>query len=293
MTTVGFLGLGAMGAPMAANLVAAGFTLRTWNRTPARGGIAGAMPVATPREAAAGAALVITMLADDAAVDAVTLGADGLLEGLGPDGIHVGMSTLSVAATGRLAWIHRERGRGFVAAPVFGRPEAARAKLLWILAGGDAALIERAAPVFAALGQGSFVLPSPEQAALAKLAGNFLLGATIEALGEAMVLAEKGGLEPERLLEVLTGTLFGSPIVKGYGPRIARTEFTPPGFALALGAKDFRLVLDAARETRTPMPVAELVANRLEQALSLGRAGYDLAGMTSVIREEAGLTERR
>jgi 3-hydroxyisobutyrate dehydrogenase-like beta-hydroxyacid dehydrogenase len=203
------------------------------------------------------------------------------------------MSTISLAATRRLARAHADAGRGFLAAPVFGRPEAARARLLWIVPGGDPELVRRAEPLFRALGQGSFPQPTAEQAVLAKLAGNFLIGATIEALGEALALAEKGGLDPERLLEMLTATLFGSPVVKNYGTRIARTEFTPPGFALPLARKDFRLILEAARETATPMPLAELVADRLTEALRLGRDGYDFAGLASVIREEAGLAEKR
>jgi 3-hydroxyisobutyrate dehydrogenase-like beta-hydroxyacid dehydrogenase len=128
---------------------------------------------------------------------------------------------------------------------------------------------------------------------LAKLAGNFLIGATVEALGEALTLAEKGGLDPERLLAMLTSTLFGSPVVKNYGARIARTEFVPPGFALGLAGKDFRLIHEAARELQVPMPVADLVSQRLAQAMTQGREQYDFAGFASVIREAAGLGEKR
>ncbi len=292
--TIGFLGAGAMGAPMAANLVAGGFAVRVWNRSPARAeAIAGATVAATPREAATGAEFVVTMLADDAAVEAVTFGGDGLLAGLGPAAVHVGMSTISVAATRRLAAAHADQGRSFVAAPVFGRPDAAVAKLLWVVPGGDAASVARCAPLFAALGQGTFPMAGAEQAALAKLAGNFLIGATIEALGEALVLAEKGGLDPEQLLALLTGTLFNAPIYRNYGPRIAKTEFTPAGFALPLALKDFRLILEAARDAGTPMPLAELVQDRLSEALRQGREDHDFAGLVTVIREEAGLPARR
>lgn len=294
MTTVAFLGLGAMGAPMAANLLAAGFTVRAWNRSAHRTeSHAGAIPCRTPREAASGAELVITMLADDAAVEGVTHGADGILAGLAPGGIHLGMSTVSVACTRRLVAAHRAAGRVYVASPVFGRPDAARLKLLWIVPGGDAAPLERAAPVFAALGQGTWPMPTAEQAALLKLVGNFMIGATIETLGEALVLAEKGGLDPEQALSMLTGTLFSAPIYRTYGPRIARTEFTPAGFALALGLKDVRLVLEAARDAGTPMPLAEIVRDRMSEALRLGRDDHDIAGFATVIREEAGLSPRR
>lgn len=294
MTNVGFLGMGGMGLPMAANLISAGFTVRAWNRSSAKAqALTGATACKTPREAATGAEFVISMLADDAAVEGVTVGPDGLLAGLGDGAAHISMSTISVALTRRLAQSHAARQRGFLAAPVFGRPEAAKAKLLFIVPGGDAGLIGRADPLFAAMGQGTFPQKQPEHAALAKLAGNFMIGATIEALGEALSLAEKAGLDPEQLQAMLAGTIFGSPVVKNYGARIARTEFVPPGFTLALARKDFRLVQEAAREQGAPMPLAELVADRLTEAIKLGREGYDFAGFASVIREEAGLSERR
>jgi 3-hydroxyisobutyrate dehydrogenase-like beta-hydroxyacid dehydrogenase len=292
--TVGFLGLGAMGAPMAANLVAAGFALRLWNRSPGKAvAVGGAAIAATPREAALGADFVITMLADDSAVEAVTYGPDGLLAGLSEGAVHIGMSTISVAATRRLVAAHAGQGRGFIAAPVFGRPEAARAKLLWIVPGGTPESITRATPVFEALGQGTFPMPGAEHAALAKLVGNFLIGATVEALGEALVLAEKGGLDPEQMLAMLTATLFNAPVYKNYGPRIARTEFVPAGFALPLALKDFRLILQAAEEVAVPMPIAELVRARIVEALERNREAYDFAGLASVIREQAGLPGTR
>lgn len=292
--TIACLGLGAMGAPMAANLVTAGFTVRAWNRTRARAdALEGATATATPREAATGAAFVITMLADDAAVESVTYGPDGLLAGAAKGALHISTSTISLAATRRLAETHAERGVEFIAAPVFGRPDAARNRLLWIVPGGPGAALERAAPIFAAIGQGTFPMPSAERAILAKLAGNFMIGATIEALGEALVLAEKGGLDPELMLTVLTGSLFNAPVYRNYGPRIARTEFVPAGFTLPLALKDLQLVLAAASEFRTPMPLAEMVRDRINTALRRGREQYDFAGLATVIREAAGLGERR
>lgn len=292
--TIGFIGTGAMGAPMAASLVTAGFTVRVWNRSVEKAHtIRGATVAATPLAAAEGADVVITMLADDAALEAVLWGHRGLLNGLAETAIHVSMSTLSVSGVRKLMMVHERIRRRFVAAPVFGRPDAARAKLLWIVAGGPAEVVASLAPVFTAMGQGVFAFATPEQAALAKLAGNFLIGATIESLSEALVLGEKGGIAPEALLELFTATLFGSPVVKNYGARIARTEFTPPGFALSLAQKDFRLIRAASAEHGAPMPVADLVAQRLDDTARRGRAGYDFAGFASVIREAAGLPERR
>jgi 3-hydroxyisobutyrate dehydrogenase-like beta-hydroxyacid dehydrogenase len=203
------------------------------------------------------------------------------------------MSTLSVAAVRRLTAQHAEARVRFVAAPVFGRPEAAKGRQLFIVAGGAPADLEPLTPIFTAMGQGTYPFPVPEQAALAKLVGNFLLGATIESLGEALALAEKGGLDPEGMLNLLTGTLFGSPVVKGYGGRIARTEFTPPGFALSLAQKDFRLIREAGRDANVPLPVADMVADRIDRALRAGRTGYDFAGFATVIREAAGLPAHR
>ena len=293
-TTVAFLGLGAMGLPMARNLMAAGFRVRAWNRSVARlEGLPGSEPCRIPHDAAEGAAFVITMVADGLAAEAVSFGPKGLLGGMAPDAVHLGMSTISLAATRRLVAAHADQGRAYVAAPVFGRPEAAAAGKLWIVAGGDPEPIARAAPVFAALGQGTYTFPDPEQAALAKLAGNFLIGATVEALSEAMVLAEKGGLDPERFVDMLTGTMFDVPIVRSYGARIARTEFTPAGFSIPLARKDFALIRAASEEFEAPLPIADLIGDRLEEASRLGRRHYDLAGLASVVREAAGLPEHR
>ncbi|HWA16548.1 MAG TPA: NAD(P)-dependent oxidoreductase [Gemmatimonadales bacterium] len=292
--TIGFLGAGAMGAPMAANLIAAGFPVRLWNRSPEKArAVDRATVVATPKDAAKDAGIVISMLADDASVNAVVQGPDGLLASMARGSIHVSMSTLSVAGVKRLAAQHGERGIRFLAAPVFGRPEAARAKMLFIVPGGAPQDIAALTPLFNAMGQGIFPFATPEQAALAKLAGNFLIGATIESVGEALALAEKGGLDPEAMLNLLTGTIFGSPVVKNYGGRIARTEFTPAGFALPLAQKDFRLIREAARDAHVSLPVADLVADRLAQAIQAGRTDHDFAGFATVIREEAGLPVAR
>jgi 3-hydroxyisobutyrate dehydrogenase-like beta-hydroxyacid dehydrogenase len=229
------------------------------------------------------------MLAEDGAVEAVTFGEGGLLGALRGGGIHVGMSTVSVALAERLEAAHRAAGQGFVAAPVFGRPEAAASRQLWIVAGGDGTHVEALAPVFAALGQGTFRMPGARQAALAKLCGNFMIAANIEVLAEVLTLGEKGGIEPETLLEMLTGTLFGSPVVKRYGAMIAKQQFTPPGFAMALGLKDMRLVLEAGEGSRTPLPVADLVRSRFLTALATGKDGLDWAGIATLVREQAGL----
>ena len=290
---VAFIGLGNMGRPMAKNLLAAGFTLRVWNRTAGKAP-EGAHEAGSPREAANTAQVAITMLADDAAVQAVMLGETGLLAGLRPGGIHVGMSTVSSQLSARLADAHKAAGQRFVAAPVFGRPDAADKKLLWILPGGDEDAIAECMPIFAALGQGTFPAGTAPQASLAKLAGNFMLASLIEMFGEAYTLAEKGGLDPVKLAETFATVLFANaPIPKGYSARVASTQFVPAGFALPLGLKDVTLALKAADELRVPMPLGSLVRDHLLAALARGRESFDWGGMASVIREAAGLPPTR
>lgn len=279
---------------MARNLVQAGFDVRVWNRTAARAReVPGAHPSPTPRSACDGADFAVTMVADDGAVEATVLGPDGVRAGLRPGAVHISSSTISVALCRKLVESHQAAGSGFVAAPVFGRPEAAAAKQLWIVAGGSAADLERCAPLFAALGQGTFRLDSAPQATLAKLLGNFLIASSIEMLGESLVTAEKAGLEPGKFLEIMTGTLFGSPIVRRYGQLISDTAFEPAGFQLALGLKDVSLALRAAEELRVPLPLASLIRERMLTALAQGRERFDWSGFASVIREAAGLAPVR
>ena len=292
MEPVAFIGLGNMGRPMAKNLLAAGYTVRAWNRSPGKVP-EGMLEAATPRDAVAGARLVVTMLEGDAAVQAVMLGENGLLSGLREGGIHVGMSTISTALSARLADAHRAAGQAFVAAPVFGRPDAAEKKLLWILPGGDELVVAECMPLFAALGQGTFPMGGAAQASLAKLVGNFMIAAHIEMLGEGLALAEKGGLDPMKLLLMLGGTVFGSPVFRNYGGRIAATEFEPAGFPLPLGLKDVQLVMKSGEELKVPMPLASLARDHLLAALARGRERFDFAGFASVIREAAGLPPKR
>jgi 3-hydroxyisobutyrate dehydrogenase-like beta-hydroxyacid dehydrogenase len=288
---VAFLGLGSMGLPMAQNLAAAGFSLRTWNRTASKAALVqGAVACSSPREAAQGAGVALTMLADDAALEAVVFGEQGLIEGLAPGAVHAGLSTCSVAMARRLQREHAARGQRYVSAPVFGRPDAARARLLWIVPGGEPEALQRCAPLFAALGQGTLPMASAEQASLAKLIGNFLIASTMEALAEALALGEKAGLDAGRLIAFLGDALFaGSRVVKGYGERIAATQFEPAGFALPLGLKDVKLALAAGEELRVPLPIASLLRDHIVAALARGRERMDWAALATVVREEAGL----
>lgn len=290
---VGFVGLGRMGLPMAQNLVRAGHQVAAYNRTRSRADAlaeAGARAADTPADAAAGAEVVVTMLADDAAVEAVTLGEDGILGALPPGAVHLGMSTTGVALSRRLAAEHGRAGQAYVAAPVFGRPEAAEGAKLWTVAAGAPDAVDRCEPVFEAVGQGMFrVGEEPEKASVVKLAGNFMLAGMIEALGEAMAFGRKHDVEASKLLEVLTSTLFNLPVYRNYGGMIAEGRFEPAGFALRLGLKDVRLVLEAADEVAVPMPLASLAHDHFLSGVARGWGDLDWAGMSRVVAENAGL----
>lgn len=291
--TTAFIGLGSMGLPMASNLLQAGHKLTVYNRTRSRAeqlAPHGATVADSPAAAARRAEVLITMVADDAALDAVMLGEGGALAALPRGAIHVSMSTISPALSRRLAERHRAAGQSYVAAPVFGRPEAAEAKKLWIVAAGPAGAIERCRALFDAMGQGT--IPAGEEPARAnviKIAGNFLLAAAIEALGEAYALARKYGVAPSELLEIVNGRLFRSPIYENYGKLIAAERYEPAGFKLKYGLKDVRLALAAADEAAVPLPLASLMRDRYISAVARGWSESDWAALARVAAADAGL----
>jgi 3-hydroxyisobutyrate dehydrogenase-like beta-hydroxyacid dehydrogenase len=287
--TVAVIGLGGMGRAIAERLSARAFTLRVWNRTRQKAEGLNATVCDSPAEAARGAALVLTSLAADDAVRDVVFGGGGLLEALEGDAVHVGASTISLQLGRELAQAHGERGKGYVSAPVIGRPEAARQGKLFVLAGGDEPLRARCQPLFEAIGQGRFDFPEAAQANLAKILANLMLAGTIELLGEVFALGEKGGLAAGRALEVLAGTLFGCPAIEGYGRRIADRQFEPAGFRMALGLKDVELALAAGREVHAPLPAANVVHDHLLTALARGLERLDWSGVTTIARMEAGI----
>ena len=285
---IGFIGLGTMGSRIAANLVKAGHKVRVWNRSrPPVDALArlGAQPVATAREAFSGDA-VFSILADDAAVRAVI---DPLLD-LAPKGlVHVNLATISLGLARDLAARHREHGLSYVAATVFGRPELAAEAKLTIVAAGDPSAIARVQPLFDVIGQRTWPMGvQPERANVVKLAGNFMLGAAVEAMAEASAMASRHGIAAADLLNVLTNGVFTAPAYQLYGDAIAKKRYDPPGFRLSLTLKDLRLALAAADEVGAPMPLADVVHESLLEAVARGDGERDLAALARVSMRRAG-----
>ena len=287
----GFIGLGRMGSAMATNLVRAGHDVTVFNRSPEKRNTLvdlGAHQADRIADACHGDA-VITMLADDGAVTDVAFADGGIIASLPKGAIHVSMSTISVALAKHLADAHANAGQRFVAAPVFGRPEAAEAAKLFIVAAGDPAAIEACKPLFEAIGQKAFPISAePAAANLVKLSGNFLLAAAIEALGEAIALVGKAGIDRGAFVDVLTSTIFPAPAYRIYGGLIAANKFQPAGFTAPLGYKDVRLALAAAETLQVPMPLGSLLHDRFLRLLAQGGERLDWAAIGGLAAQDAG-----
>lgn len=290
---IAFLGTGQMGLPMARNLLAAGHEVTVWNRTRAKAeplAADGAHVADTPAAAVYPAHVAITMLADDEAVDDVVFGDEGIYEALPQNAIHLSCSTIGVELSRTLAEAHELQRQRYVSAPVFGRPEAAAARALKVVAAGPADAVEECRTLFSALAERVFVVgDDASHANVVKLCGNFMIASMIETLGETFALARKSGVGADVFLDVLNGTFFGSPIFGGYAKRIAEGQFQPAAFTMALGLKDIRLLLAAAEAAEVPMPAASVVRDRLLTGVALGRAHDDWSAAAALAAEQAGL----
>jgi 3-hydroxyisobutyrate dehydrogenase-like beta-hydroxyacid dehydrogenase len=288
---VGFIGLGSMGSGMASELIKAGHKVRVWNRSrePAEKlAKAGAVVVDRPQDAFQGDAAV-TMLADDDAVASVILD-KGVLEQARRGLVHIVSATISVGFAKRLEKVHAEQGLAYVAAPVMGRPDVAAAGGLNIIVAGDAAHISRVQPLLDAMGKATWVIGSaPHQANLVKIAANFTLASAIETMSEAIALARRHNVDPHKLMDVLTGTLFAAPAYKVYGPAILKGEFGEVGFKLALGLKDVRLALTASEQAGAPLPFAGILRDNFVDAIAHGDGDKDWAAVSNVALRRAGL----
>jgi 3-hydroxyisobutyrate dehydrogenase-like beta-hydroxyacid dehydrogenase len=292
---VGFIGLGHMGTNMALNLLRAGHRVTVYNRTRSRTealAAKGAQVADRVADACRGEAL-ITMLSDDAAVEEVVFGEGGALSALAGNTIHISMSTIGVALSDRLAAAHGTAGQAYLAAPVFGRPEAAAAAQLFIIAAGADATVDRCRPLFDAMGQKTFVIGSkPADANLVKLTGNFLIASVLESLGEAFALVRKSGIDPHRYLDILTGSLFSAPVYRTYGSLIADQRVPADGFKMSLALKDLRLALTAADARTVPMPLASLVRDHFLEGVAQGEGDTDWSGLARLCARRAGLEGR-
>jgi 3-hydroxyisobutyrate dehydrogenase-like beta-hydroxyacid dehydrogenase len=288
---IGFIGLGHMGAAMAANLVKAGHDVTVFNRSPGKNSALielGAHEAASIAEAC-GAEAVITMLANDDAASDVTLGAGGIIAHLRKGALHLSMSTISVALAKRLSQAHAQAGQRYVAAPVFGRPDMAAAAKLFIVAAGDPAALDSCRPLFDALGQKTSTIGAePSAANLVKLTANFLQASVIESLGEAIALIGKAGIDRIAYVNLLTSTIFTSPAYTIFGPLIATGRFGPAAFAAPLGFKDIRLALAEAETLRVPMPLASLLRDRFLRLFAQGGENLDWSAIGGLASEDAG-----
>jgi 3-hydroxyisobutyrate dehydrogenase-like beta-hydroxyacid dehydrogenase len=293
---VGFVGLGQMGTAMAANLAAAGHRVTAYVRRPEQENKLAALGLepTTHFTDLFDCEIVISMLPDDAAVREIVfgreeVGLDGLAQGLRPGAIHLSVSTISTAAASELASEHVLNGQGYVAAPVFGNPDAAKARQLYIIAAGAPADVERCRPLFDALGQRTFVVGSdPAQANLIKLFGNMMTATTLEMLGEIVAMFRKRGLDPAPFLDIMTSTMFGGRAHKIYGAKIVAEQYAP-GFRLPLALKDVRLALAEADSAGVPMPSVDVVRDRMLTGMARGHANLDWSALGLIAAEESGI----
>ncbi|MEJ2636086.1 MAG: NAD(P)-dependent oxidoreductase [Calditrichia bacterium] len=289
---VAFIGLGAMGKGMALRLLEAGFPVKVYNRTREKMKPLtdkGAESAESPADAVTPGSVLVTMLSDDNAVEAV---ADSkLLKKLGKGSIHLSMSTLSPEGAGRLARRHAEFGVDYLGCPVFGRPDVASAGKLWLCLAGNSVAKNRVRPLLDAVGQGVYDFgDKPELANVVKIAGNFLIASAIEAMAEAFAFMEKNGADAGKAHGLFSESLFNCLIHKNYGKAILERSFSPAGFRLSLGAKDVRLIRDTARNSHIPMPLAALLEDRFLRSLAHNREELDWSAISLNQREDAGLS---
>jgi 3-hydroxyisobutyrate dehydrogenase-like beta-hydroxyacid dehydrogenase len=291
---IGFVGLGRMGTAMAANLSSAGHRVIAFVHHDNQIDKLTELGLDPTLDISRlfGCAIVISMLPDDDSVRDVVfgredLGISGLVSGLSPGAIHLSMSTISTAVASRLASEHARRGQGYVAAPVFGNPDAAKARQLYIVAAGAPGDVERC--LIEALGQQMFVVGAdPAAANLIKLLGNMMTATALEMLGEAIALFRKRGLDPKPFLEIVTHTMFGGRVHKIYGDKIVQQSYAA-GFVMPLALKDVHLALAEADGSGVPLPSVQVVQDRLTTGIARGYADLDWSALGLIAAQEAGL----
>lgn len=290
---VGFIGLGHMGLPMAQNTLKAGFLLWVTNRTKEKAAPVleqGGKWAESPAELAAQCDILVSMIANDDALNEIVGGPSGIMSSSKKPAIHISMSTVSPALSASMEKKHQENGIIFLAAPVTGRPERAKAGSLWIFLAGDPTAKKTATPVLEAMSCKIFDLGErPEQASLFKLCNNFMILSLIEAFSEAATLLEKGGIPTEKAAEVWGGSIFDAPIFHSYTPMLCKRNFADGGFALNLGLKDIRLLQACVDQAQMPMPFLSDLYEKLLVSMNLGRGNFDWSAIALLTRERAGL----
>ena len=290
---IGFIGIGKMGAAMARNLSLAGHEVHVYNRSREKAdalSVDGAIVAETPAEVCRRASAVFTMLPDDVAVSEAVFSEHGIAGALEAQAAHISSSTISKAFAERLATEHATRGQDFLSAPVFGRPEAAEAKKLLVIAAGKAESISRFQPLFDSIGRQTFVVgDQPWHANLVKLCGNFMIACMMETFAEAFAAMRKAGLDHHVFLNIMN-ELFGSPVYKNYGQKIANEEFEPAGFTLKLGLKDVRQAVEATQDLQVPMPFASILRDAFLSAMAHGQERMDWSSVAKVAARNAGLS---
>jgi 3-hydroxyisobutyrate dehydrogenase-like beta-hydroxyacid dehydrogenase len=295
MKKIAYLGMGTMGGGMAANLLKSGYPVTAWNRTAERCAplvAKGAQQAASPAEAVAGADLVMYCLSDDAAVEDLVWGSGGLLAAVQPGQIVVDMTTLHPDTSRKEAAAYEAIGARFLDAPVFGSKNEAAAGGLWVVVGGDKGLYQEVLPVLEALSETTHYMGVNGQGASMKLVGNLLVAAQLEALGEAMVLATRAGLDPEDVLGVLHVTDFKSPIFDGVGETLIRRDFET-NFALKLMLKDANLIARFAQDLNVPVPAAAATREVIKGAINKGWGEENASAFIRNLEEQAGVVVQK
>ncbi|MFF0637409.1 NAD(P)-dependent oxidoreductase [Nocardia sp. NPDC004151] len=279
MSSIAVIGLGAMGRPIARNLLKAGHDVMVWNRSdgPADELVAAGARRADSVAEAMHMPVVFSVLSDDQAV-AETFIDSGALARTADGTVHVNLATVRAGLARRASAAHAEHGVGYIAAPVFGRVPVAEAGALNILAAGEPALIDRVQPLFDVIGSRTWRLGDrPEQANIVKILGNYLIACAVQSLGEAVSVAERAGVDSGQFVDLLTSTLFPGAVYSGYGSMIAERRYQPAGFTTVLGRKDLHLALQAAADHDIPLPIGQLLRAVFEQAIADGRGSDDWA----------------
>jgi len=292
--TIGFIGLGNMGLNMAKNLIAAGYHLQVYNRTASKADELDQSSITvckSPSEAANGVQVLISMLSEDEIVKETVIGENGILKTFPAKAVHISMSTIGPDTAEELAKLHEAAGSHYIASPVFGRPDAAAAKKLFICISGNKQAKEIAMPVLEHLGQRTIDFGDKVGGAnVVKVAGNFMIIASMEMMAEAFTLAEKNGLDRAQVADFFGSTIFNAPIYQNYGRLIANKQYEPVGFKAKLGYKDARLAVKLAQLSQTPMPAATLAHDRLLSAVAKGWGDKDwVEGVARGVSEDAGV----